>query len=192
MWNDEGEDVPAGADFSTTKRLYTTKELVGLVDRSLANYYGMVNSSNDFEDYRLSHYAEMYVINITRDESADSSQTIVPTNGSIIHPLTNSSNTELRAWVQNLKELQLRYIQIIVEFPADSQRDVTCYAWNVNQRFYHMESGQIRVELDMTPNTCDSFSGPSTYWWLNSMVVVLALLSFLLELHHILETVGTL
>ena len=74
-------------------------------------------------------------------------------------------------------------------FPEDKNRDVTCFIWNVNQRYYHMESAQIRIELETTVDDCDNATDIPSLWWLNVLIILGSMVSFSLELHHLLETV---
>ena len=101
---------------------------------------------------------------------------------------------EFRNKLDNIREFQIRFDGIIIKYPDDSDRDVRCYNWTVNQRYYHTEQPQVRVELDFQPDPC---SGPdvvylySKYTWLNVIVIILAIASFTLEIMQLLETVNT-
>ena len=74
--------------------------------------------------------------------------------------------------------------------PDDESRDITCYNWTVNQRYLHDES-QVSVKLDFMPNICSGRHGFSKYTWLSSIIIILALCSFALEVKNIFETVQT-
>jgi len=47
------------------------------------------------------------------------------------------------------------------------------------------------VTLDLSPNTCVQYKNLSDYWWLNVITVILSLASFIFELQHILDRLGT-
>ena len=64
------------------------------------------------------------------------------------------SNAELRDTLTEIREFQIRYRSIITKYPEDSDRDVRCYNWTVNQRFYHTDQPMILVELDFSPDSC--------------------------------------
>lgn len=46
LLNGEDEEIPIADDFDDVKLVFTTKELVDIMDRSIANYYGMFNNPN--------------------------------------------------------------------------------------------------------------------------------------------------
>lgn len=48
------------------------------------------------------------------------------------HLFNALSDQEINDWISQLEEFQLRYHHIVVNFPGDEERDVTCYSWNVN------------------------------------------------------------
>ena len=106
------------------------------------------------------------------------------------HMFMTMTDEQIRDWVANLEEFQLRYHNIMVNFPGDEERDVSCYCWNVNQRFYHLEAAQIRVELDTDPSTCPNVTTAADFWWLNAMTICFAVISFFLDLNNILETLS--
>ena len=76
----------------------------------------------------------------------------------------------------------------MIQQPQDTERDVTCYIWNINQRYFHEESSQIRVKLDYDLNSCGGNGATiPTLWWLDALIIILSLVSFCVELNHTLE-----
>jgi len=49
-------------DFNREKRLFTVDELKNFMTLSLDNYYGMDNSPAEFEDYKITEDAKVFVI----------------------------------------------------------------------------------------------------------------------------------
>ena len=45
--------------------------------------------------------------------------------------------------------------------------------------------------LDLEPNSCQTVQTVSSYWWLNVLTIILSLTSFIFELIHILDRLGT-
>lgn len=50
----------------------------------------------------------------------------------------------------------------------------------------------ILVELDFSPDSCGSSSGFSKYYWLNLLIIIFALVSAMMEIKLLLDTVSTL
>ena len=131
----------------------------------------------------------MYTINVTEKGIVQYYDIVLRDNNrSLNHTFKDMEPFEIRDYVYNLQEFQLRYYNITVNSPKDADRDVTCYVWDINQRFYHLESSQIRVAIDTFPRTCLSESVYADFWWLNAMTIAFAVISFFLDLQNILET----
>lgn len=46
------------------------------------------------------------------------------------------------------------------------------------------------MDLDTTPRTCRGVAQYADFWWLNAMTIIFAVLSFLLDLNQILESLS--
>ena len=71
MWNIGDEDVPVMDDFNRERRFFTIGETLDFMNTSINNYYGMFDSSDEFEDYSSGEVddgkvapASMFVISI--------------------------------------------------------------------------------------------------------------------------------
>lgn len=188
-------------DFNRVRLIFTTQDLKKFVNTSLTNYFDLFDNTDEFENYNGDNsIAEFFEIRMDLNHQYHGSTTILKNDtkdnqGNYVFPSDNpilgKNNSELREWIRDVKEFQIRYKNIKIEYPVDSQMDVSCYNWTVNQRFYHTESPQVRVELDFTPDTCSNVVNLSSFTWLNLITIFIASISFIIELLYILETVRT-
>ena len=152
----------------------------------------MDNNAADFENYQLSQkHVELYIINITDTNKFQYIDQIVKNESDQFnHTFQDRKSSEINTWVSSLEEFQLRFLNIKVEIPPNDDHGANCLMWNVIQRFYHIESPQIRVDLEIYPTTCEDSLPLTDFWWLNAMTVIFAIISFLLDLQNILETLS--
>ena len=127
------------------------------MEQSLNNYYDL-NQTNQFETYQLSpDPVNMYTINITEDGITQYYDKVIRKDDySLNHTFYNMTPESIKNYVYNLEEFQLRYYNITVNYPQDTDRDVNCYIWNINQRFYHLESSPYRHAGQVRKHCCES------------------------------------
>jgi hypothetical protein len=115
--NGDDEEVPVMDDFNREKRLFTVSELKDFVNTTLVNYFGMENSTNEFEDYTLEHNATMFVV--SQDPKQQNSTLIHIHNEPDIfwgYPF-NLSDTELKSWIRDVQEFQILFKNIKIVYP---------------------------------------------------------------------------
>ena len=124
---------------------------------SLQNYFDMLSNSTEFETYQGPNEVEMYTINVTGNNYTLASRKITQDQGGNINlPFADMDDHQIHQYVDNMREIQIRYSNITVDMPEDRNRDVTCFIWNINQRYYHTESAQVRIELETILDDCNN------------------------------------
>lgn len=79
---------------------------------------------------------------------------------------------------------------ITIDYPEYSYGDYQCLTWKIVQRYLHTEQPQIRILLEISPNSCSESSGQNfvaTNSWLLGLTIVCAFGSMLAELQYIFE-----
>ena len=91
-------------DFNREKRLFTVTELKDFVNVTLSNYYGMTNSTSEFEDYTLQNDAQMFAVSMDPKQQ-NSTLLNLPNNpdGFWGYPF-NLTDIELKDWIRTVQE----------------------------------------------------------------------------------------
>lgn len=80
----------------------------------------MLTNETEFENYQGSPTVEMYTINATNNNFVEASKLIrQEVDGSINYPFSGMSDEQIWNFILNMREVQLRYSNILVDMPDD-------------------------------------------------------------------------